>query len=608
MHGGTNPTANSAFLAGGEMGALMRAHNWSATPLGPPEMWPQPLRTALRLLLNTGHPMYVWWGPDLLCFYNDAYRASIGPERHPGSLGRPGREVWDEIWPIIGPQIEQVMASGGATWHENQLVPITRNGRLEDVYWTYSYGPVDDETAPTGVGGVLVVCTETTQQVLAEQRARAERERLGQMFEQAPGFMAMLEGPEHRFTQVNAAYRRLIGSRDVTGQTIRAALPDIEGQGFYELLDQVYATGEPFRGAATAVRLARGAYQAIEERVVDFVYQPVTNAEGQVVAFFVEGSDIAEAHRAQVALRESEARLRALTDNLPGGMVYQIATGRDGRERHFVYVSQSHEKLTGVSADAVMADPSVPYNLILPAYRERMAQAEATALRDRQPFDIQVQFRRTDGQVRWARIISAPREQADGALIWDGIQIDITAQKEAEAKLRELNDTLEARVTEAVAERQILADVVESTNASVLVSDMEYRILAINRANVAETERVWGKRPRVGDSILALVADMPEIQAQVARNWARALAGEEFMIVEEFGDTAQNRVAYEVRFNVLRDREGRQIGAFSTSYDVTDRVRARPSSARPRMRCARPRRWKSWANSPVAWPTTLTIS
>jgi hypothetical protein len=183
MHGRTDPPASSAFLnGGGEMGALMRAHDWSVTPLGPPEIWPQPLRTATRLLLNTGHPMYIWWGPDLLCFYNDAYRASIGPERHPGSLGRPGREVWDEIWPIIGPQIEQVMSGGGATWHENQLVPITRNGRLEDVYWTYSYGPIDDETAQTGVGGVLVVCTETTQQVLAEQSARAERERLGQMF------------------------------------------------------------------------------------------------------------------------------------------------------------------------------------------------------------------------------------------------------------------------------------------------------------------------------------------------------------------------------------------------------------------------------------------
>ena len=111
-----------SFMAGGgEMGALMRAHDWTATPLGSPDSWPQPLRLARRLLLNTGHPMYVWWGPDLLCFYNDAYRQSIGPKRHPGSLGKPARdEVWAEIWDIIGPQIDQVMTGGGATWHENQ--------------------------------------------------------------------------------------------------------------------------------------------------------------------------------------------------------------------------------------------------------------------------------------------------------------------------------------------------------------------------------------------------------------------------------------------------------------------------------------------------------
>ena len=170
--------AAPAFLAGGgEMGVLMRAHDWAASPLGLPKTWPQPLRTAIRLLLNAGHPMYIWWGPGLLCFYNDAYRSSIGPERHPGSLGRPGREVWDEIWPIIGPQVEQVMAGGGATWHENALVPITRNGRREDVWWTYSYGPLDDEAAPSGVGGVLVICAETTEHVLTAERARGERER-----------------------------------------------------------------------------------------------------------------------------------------------------------------------------------------------------------------------------------------------------------------------------------------------------------------------------------------------------------------------------------------------------------------------------------------------
>ena len=103
------------------MGARIRAFDWSTTPLGEPSAWPQALRTAIRLILNTGHPMYVWWGESLLCFYNDAYRQSIGPELHPGSLGQPGRQIWDETWPIIGPQIEQVMSGGGVTSNSKWL-------------------------------------------------------------------------------------------------------------------------------------------------------------------------------------------------------------------------------------------------------------------------------------------------------------------------------------------------------------------------------------------------------------------------------------------------------------------------------------------------------
>jgi hypothetical protein len=170
MSAGTHKNSvdsSTDFLTGdGEMARLMRSNDWSQTTLGDPATWPQALRTAVRLLLNSGHPMYIWWGPQGACLYNDAYRQSIGPERHPSSLGRPAREVWEEIWHIIGWQVDQVMSGGKATWHENALVPITRNGRREDVYWTYSYSPIDDATAANGVGGVLVVCTETTQSVL----------------------------------------------------------------------------------------------------------------------------------------------------------------------------------------------------------------------------------------------------------------------------------------------------------------------------------------------------------------------------------------------------------------------------------------------------------
>lgn len=125
------------FLAGGgEMGARIRAYDWDSSPLGAPRDWPQALKTSVRLLLSTGHPMLMWWGPDLIQFYNDPYCRSIGPERHPSALGQGGRECWGEIWDIIGPQIEQVMTGNGYTWHENQLVPITRHG-----LWKMFTGP-----------------------------------------------------------------------------------------------------------------------------------------------------------------------------------------------------------------------------------------------------------------------------------------------------------------------------------------------------------------------------------------------------------------------------------------------------------------------------------
>ena len=159
------------FLAnGGEMGALIRAHDWAATPLGPPARWPPPLRTVVRLMLTTNHPVFIFWGPAHTCLYNDAYSASLGAEKHPSMLGAPGRPAWAEIWHIIGPQIALVLAGHGATWHEDHLVPIDRHGRREDVYWTYGFSPIDDAASPGGIGGVLVLCTETTKRVLEEHR------------------------------------------------------------------------------------------------------------------------------------------------------------------------------------------------------------------------------------------------------------------------------------------------------------------------------------------------------------------------------------------------------------------------------------------------------
>ena len=285
------------------MGALMRAHDWSRSALGGPSTWSQALRTAVRIMLNCGHPMYIFWGVEGSCLYNDAYRLSIGPERHPGSLGRPAIDVWEEIWDIIGPQIDQVMSGGGATWHENALVPITRHDRRDDVYWTYSYSPIDDDTAPTGVGGVLVVCTETTAAVQARQRILVERESQRLLLQQMPGFVAVLRGPDHIFEYVNDAYVELSGARDFIGRNVRQAFPELEGQPFFGLLDEVYAMGKAFFAQAIPVVLERG------ERFVDLLYEPIRETDGKVSGIFVGGYDVTEAQLSERRLRHNQQRL-----------------------------------------------------------------------------------------------------------------------------------------------------------------------------------------------------------------------------------------------------------------------------------------------------------
>ncbi|MFZ0601794.1 MAG: PAS domain-containing protein [Roseiarcus sp.] len=438
--------ATPDFMArGGEMGALMRAYDWAAHPLGRPEAWPQPLRTAVRLILNTGHPMYIWWGGEFYCFYNDAYRQSIGSERHPSSLGQPAREVWAEIWSIIGPQIEQVMSGGGATWRENHLVPITRDGKLEEVYWTYSYGPIDDTTAPNGVGGVLVVCAETTEHVMAGRRLGVERERQRLMLQQMPGFAALLSGPEHRYIYVNDVYREIAGDRDFIGRTVREAFPDIAEQGFYELLDRVYATGEAFAARAMPVSFDR----PDGERFLDFLYQPVRDDLGQVTGIFVGGYDITERRRAETELQKTAERLQLATENAEVGF-WDVDPINDT----LIWPPRT-KAMFGISADRPVTMRDF-YDGLHPDDREATAEAYAAAADPARRALYDVEYRtigKEDHVVRW--VAAKGRGVFDKAglcLRVAGTAIDITARKRAEEQLRELNETLEARVLERTAE------------------------------------------------------------------------------------------------------------------------------------------------------------
>ena len=154
------------------MAQRIRAMDWSATPLGPIDRWSPTLRATVRLMLANRFPHLLWWGPELIQLYNDAYIPVPGT-KHPKALGQAGRECWPEIWHIIGPLVETPFNGGPATWMDDILLEIHRHGFLEETHFTIAYSPVPDEAAPRGIGGVLATIHETTQQVIQERRLAA---------------------------------------------------------------------------------------------------------------------------------------------------------------------------------------------------------------------------------------------------------------------------------------------------------------------------------------------------------------------------------------------------------------------------------------------------
>ncbi|PSJ40887.1 GAF domain-containing protein [Allosphingosinicella deserti] len=316
--------ATADFLAGGgEMGRRIRDYDWAAHPLGIPSGWPQALRTVVGLMLSTQHPALIFWGPDLHCLYNDAFALALGPEKHPAMLGGEARTFWAEVWPLVGKNIEDAASGRQATYSENQKVPIYRHGRLDDVYWTYSYSPIDDDGR---VGGVLVLCTETTAQVLHERRRDAEHARQRRLFEQAPGFIIIMRGPDHVVEFVNDAHRIVFNSGDWVGRTIREAFPSIEGQGYFEILDRVHATGETYEANAARVSFRRSPHAPVETRALTFIYAPLYEEDGTIGGVFCEGFDVTVGRHSELrhaALSELADRFRDIEE--PDAIAYAAA-------------------------------------------------------------------------------------------------------------------------------------------------------------------------------------------------------------------------------------------------------------------------------------------
>ncbi len=437
----------AAFDVPGGMNAAMGAHDWAATPLGPLHTWPQPLQILTATMLGSRQPMFITWGPSRTLLYNDGYAPMLG-RHHPAALGRSFHEVWAEVWPEVRPLFERVDA-GHSVHMDDLALTLHRNGAPEEAHFAFSFAPVRD--AAGVVAGLFCTCVETTDTVVAQRRLLADGERLREMFDQAPGFICRLRGPNHVFDLVNQAYLRVVGFRDILGRPLVEAVPEVVGQGFVELLDEVYATGMAISRRRAKIDLRKIAGGEFETLYLDFVYQPLTDPSGAVIGIFVQGHDVTEAKLADDTVRQNAAWLRGLADTIPGYVWGADPAGR---------ISQT----TSSWVDEVVGGPSTTLgdgwaDFVHPDDLARVTAAWARSVATGALHSIEFRVVGPDGGYRWNLVRASPvRDEAGRITRWVGLNVDIDDQKRAEAALHALNETLEQRVDLAIAEREQAED------------------------------------------------------------------------------------------------------------------------------------------------------
>ncbi|MEZ0497373.1 PAS domain-containing protein [Sphingomonas sp. IW22] len=415
----------------GEMAARIREADWRGHPLGPPDTWPQALRFSLNICLASAFPMAIYWGSEYHLLYNDAW-SEIPADRHPWALGRRGSEVWSDIWDVVGPQFDSVLQDGQSFSAYDQLLMMRRGGVPTETYWNYSGTPIRDEYG--AVVGILNQGNETTRTVLAERQQRAEIDRLVELFQQSPGAVALLSGQDHRFVMANDSYHELVGRRDIIGKPIAEALPEVSNQGFVDLLDNVRDTGKTYRAWGARILLARGGTVPLEERVLDFVYQPIRDPDGTVSRIFIEATDVTDRASAELALEESQARLNLALEAAQGVGIWDwdVVNDRVKTDARFasLYGTNAEQALQGTPLKDFFAT-------IHPDDATRVRAAIDLTLVTGTPFSEEYRLAQPDGSVRWVAAQGRPLRGENGAMVrFPGVTFDITERKAAEEAAR----------------------------------------------------------------------------------------------------------------------------------------------------------------------------
>ncbi|WNG55954.1 GAF domain-containing protein [Archangium gephyra] len=453
------------FAGGGEMGAHMRAFDWSATSLGPVEGWSQSMRSAVSICLNSRFPIVIYAGPELLVLYNDAFIPFFG-RKHPGlALGRPGREAWPEIWHVIGPMLEGVLATGRATWADDLMLAIDRSGFLEETYRTFSYSPIGIDAGR--VEGVFNAVNFTTERVIGERRMNTLRQLAGHVSESRTQEEACLQAA--RTFAANAAdvpfalmyqwdephaQATLVASTGIENEVdaTRWPLAHVAATGRMEVLTDVRARFGDLPGgpwdesphSAVVLPLSQPGHKVpygmlvvgvSPRRALDDSYRSFFELAAGHVASAVANARAYEAERRYAAELEAKQRLLdAVLQQMPAGVIISEPSGRMAFCNH-----QQEELVRGPMHHANCVAEFTGFHGFHPDGRPLQPEEWPLAralLQGEVVKDQELTLERCDGARATVRVSASPVKDPEGHLI-AGVAItrDVTQHKEQEAEL-----------------------------------------------------------------------------------------------------------------------------------------------------------------------------
>ncbi len=498
-------------------------------------------------MLRSNVAMVLLWGPDGVMIYNDAYAIFAGP-RHPQLLGSNVREGWPEVAAFNDNVMNVGLAGGTLNYHDQELT-LHRAGRPEQVWMDLDYSPIpDDNGVPAGVIAIVV---ETTDRVQSRRWQAGERERLRQFIDQSPGFMSIMLGPDHVVDHTNAAHDKLTGGRALVGKPVRQALPEIEAQGFVELLDEVYQTGIPYSGLSLRAAFTHPNQDGEDERFLDLSLGPLRGPAGDVIGVIAQGHDVTDRVVAERSLRGSEAQFRSLAEALPN---HVWVASPDGK---LTWLNSRVCDYAGVPEAALLDDGWA--SIVHAEDIGRAATVWRHALETGSPYEAEFRLRRNDGDYRWhlARAVAA-RGTDEQITHWIGTNTDIEDHK---------------RITEALtySERRLRI----SQNAGGIAS-LE---LDIASGTVVGSDRfwsIWGLSQRDSIHISELEKIVVPQDRHVRSNEETRVAGTAVTSVEyrvRRPDTGELRwLSRTIEF--IRDQTGKPTKMFGVMQDITERKEA----------------------------------